>query len=246
MREIYKRGLAQGNNPRVFSKLGDCMTDNAYYLKPFADLRAEWGDHLPMVEVVKFFKGVPARTEQGWREDSFATTTFTSAGGFNVAGPLDPTWADPKWCKSGETPIACEYRVAKPSIAIIMFGTNDVTATEPADFEKYLREITKETLKQNIVPVLNTFPTRPENPAKSLLLNQLVVKVARELDVPLINFNRAIEPLPNKGIDAKDSTHLSLPTSGRADVFTKEGLLAGANLRNLITLQMLAVIVFGN
>jgi hypothetical protein len=38
---------------------------------------------------------------------------------------------------------------------------------------------------------LSTFPTRPENPAKSRQLNQIVVKVAQDYQVPLLNLNRA-------------------------------------------------------
>ncbi len=240
---LYKAGLAQGNNPRVFTKLGDCMTDNPDFLRPLAEGKIEWGDYAALKRVVEQFKGVPARTEQGWRDDSFATTTLTSAGGFNVAGPLDATWADPKWCKSGEHPLACEYRLAKPSIAVIMFGTNDVTATEPPDFERYLRDILGETLKHNIVPLLNTFPARPENPEKSQLLNQIILKVGRELDVPVINFQRAIAGLPNKGVNPNDTTHLSLPAGARADVFTADGLKGGANMRNLVTLQALDAVL---
>ena len=243
MSALYKAGLAQGNNPRVFTKLGDCMTDNPDFLRPLAEGKTEWADYAALKAVIEQFKGVPARSEQGWRDDSFTTTTITSAGGFNVAGPLDATWADPKWCKSGENPLSCEYRLAKPSIAVIMFGTNDVTATELPDFERYLREILDETLKRNIVPLLHTFPSRPENPEKSVKLNQIVVKVARELDVPLVNFQRAIAPLPNKGVDPNNTTHLSLPAAGRSDVFSAEGLKSGANMRNLVTLQALDLVL---
>lgn len=240
---LYKAGLAQGNNPRVFTKLGDCMTDNPDFLRPLAEGKTEWGEYAALKRVVEQFKGVPARSEQGWRDDSFATTTIASAGGFNVAGPLDATWADPKWCKSGEHPLACEYRLAKPSIAVIMFGTNDVTATEPPDFERYLRDILSETLKHNILPLLNTFPARPENPEKSQALNQIVVKVGREMDVPVINFQRAIAGLPNKGVDPNNTTHLSLPAGARSDVFTTDGLKGGANMRNLVTLQALDAVL---
>lgn len=74
---------------------------------------------------------------------------------------LDSTWADPQWCLSGETPLACEYRVTRPSIALIMFGINDGAATEPEAYEAYLRLIVTQTLERKIVPVLHTFPTRP-------------------------------------------------------------------------------------
>src|SRR5687768_1766600 len=34
---IYAAGLARGNRPGVFSKLGDCMTENPYFLVTLAD-----------------------------------------------------------------------------------------------------------------------------------------------------------------------------------------------------------------
>lgn len=234
---LYKNGIAQGNNPRVMSKLGDCMTDSPNFLAPLAENRFELGAYSSLKSVIQQFANTPARNGQGWSKDSFATVSLTSAGGFNVAGPLDPTWSDPKWCSANETPLACEYRIAKPSIAIIMFGTNDVMATEPKLFEDALRQIVRETTAKNILPILSTFPTRPENPKKSAELNALVVKIAQETNAPLINLNRALASLANQGVDPTNSTHLSLPANGRADVFTSDGLQGGANMRNLLTLQ---------
>jgi hypothetical protein len=239
MKALYAEGIAAGNNPGVFSKLGDCMTDNAHFLKPLAEGKAELGEYTVLKPVVERYSAAPARTSKGWAQNSFATPSLAAAGGYNVAGPLDATWADPAWCPTNESPLACEYREARPAVAFIMFGTNDVASTDDKTFSLYMRQIVQQTLDRKIVPVLHTFPTRPENPKRSDELNQLVANIAAEFDVPLINLNRALEALPNTGVDPKDSTHLSLPASGRADVFTPEGLQAGANMRNLLTLQFL-------
>jgi len=156
-----------------------------------------------------------------------------------VAAPLDATWSDPKWCQSGESPLTCEYRVSKPSIAIIMFGTNDVNYTDAGSYDIYLRTIISETLSRKIVPILNTFPTRPEDPKKSLLFNQMVVRVAMDFDIPLVNMNQALDPLPNHGVNPDDTTHLSIPADKRVDIFTPDHLTAGFTVRNLVTLQAL-------
>lgn len=241
--QIYKAGVAAGNNPRVFAKVGDCMTETPHFLAPFSEGRYALGEHAALEPAIKHFLGTPARSSQGWTQDSFATTGLAAFGGFNVAGPLDATWANPKWCTAGESPLACDLRVSKPSIALIMFGTNDASATEPEAFVQYYRQIVGLVLANQTLPVLSTFPTRPENPDKSRQLNRLVAQVAREYDVPLINLNRALEPLPNHGVDPKDTTHLTLPPGGRADDLTPAGLQAGFNVRNLVTLQTLDAIL---
>ncbi len=242
MRDVYQAGLKRGNNPHVFAKLGDCMTENPYFLTPFAAGQYDLGTYQNLKATIEQFYGYPARGA-GWQKDSFATVGLASAGGFNVAAPLDATWADPKWCRAGESPLACEYRVSRPSVAIIMFGTNDVNYTDAATYNFYLRTIISQTLDDDIVPILSTFPTRLENPQKSLLLNQIVVRVAQDYDVPLINLNRALEALPNHGVNPQDTTHLTTPSDERVDVFSPANLQTGFTVRNLVTLQALDAVL---
>jgi hypothetical protein len=124
-----------------------------------------------------------------------------------------------------------------------MFGTNDVDYTDPAYYDFFLRTLVVTTLDEGILPLLSTFPTRPENPEKSRLLNQIVVRVAVDYDLPLINLNRALEPLPHHGVDPDDTIHLSVPPDGRVDHFTPENLQAGFTVRNLVTLQTLYAVL---
>jgi lysophospholipase L1-like esterase len=133
----------------------------------------------------------------------------------------------------------CEFRVSKPSIAIIMFGTNDVNATDLPTYDFYLRSIISQTLDAGVIPILNTFPTRPENVEKTKQLNQIVVKVAQDYAIPLVNLNRALGELPNDGVDPNDTTHLSTPADKAVDVFTPANLQYGFTMRNLVTLQAL-------
>ena len=241
-RAYYQAGLARGNNPRVFSKLGDCMTENPFFLVTFSQGQYDLGQYADLQAVLDHYKGVPARRGD-WKLDSFATVGLAAASGFNVAAPLDATWADPKWCQGGESPAACEFRVAHPSLALIMFGTNDVGLTDPASYDFFLRSLVDQTLDSGVLPLLSTFPTRPENPAKSLLLNQIVVRVASDYDIPLINLNRALESLPHQGVNPADTIHLSVPPDGRVDRFTPDELQYGFTLRNLVTLQSLQAVL---
>jgi hypothetical protein len=241
-RAIYLAGLARGNKPGVFSKLGDCMTENPYFLVTFADGDYDLGEYASLAEVIDHFSQAPARSAN-WELNSFATVGLAAASGFNIAGPLDATWADPAWCQGGESPAACEFRWAQPSVAIIMFGTNDVAYTDAATYNYFLRTLVAETIDHGILPLLNTFPTRPEDPDKSLLLNRIVVRVAEDYDIPLINLNRALQSLPHQGVDPNDTIHLSVPVDERVDDFTPDHLQSGFNMRNLVTLQALAAVL---
>lgn len=241
-RAIYAAGLARGRDPRVFSKLGDCMTENPYFLVTFAQGQYDLGEYAELQTVLDHYAGEPAR-QGDWQLDSFATAGLAAASGFNIAGPLDATWANPEWCRGGESPAACEYRVGRPSVAVIMFGTNDVDYTEPPAYDFYLRTLVDITLDAGVLPMLSTFPTRPENPEKSLLLNQIVVSIAQDYDLPLINLNRALQPLPHHGVDPNDTIHLSVPPDGRVDALTPGNLQFGFTMRNLVTLQALQALL---
>lgn len=245
LRATFELGKTKGNNARVFAKLGDCMTENEFFLGPIGDGQFDLGEFGSLKPAVDNFLGVSTRSASGksWDKDSFATVGLASAGGYNVAGPLDPTWTNPEWCNPEESPMGCEYRVSKPSIAVIMFGTNDVNATDLPTYDYYLRSIISQTLDTGIIPILNTFPTRPENVEKSRQLNQIVVKVAQDYAIPLVNLNRALDDLPNDGVDPNDTTHLSAPADKAVDVFSKDNLQYGFTVRNLVTLQALDAVL---
>ncbi len=243
-RAIFEAGQAAGNNPHVFSKIGDCMTAAAEFLTPFGGVDYDLGQYGQLQAVVDFFAGTPARGE-GFTADSFANPGLSTASGFNAASVLDPTWADPNWCRANESPLACEYRASRPAFALIMFGTNDVFYTEAPQFDYYLRSVVLETINRNIVPVLNTFPTRPEYPEKSLLFNQIVVRIAQDYDLPLINLWLALQDVPNQGVDTTQTIHLTWPEDRRTGVFTEERLVTGYTFRNLVTLQAFDALLRG-
>jgi hypothetical protein len=241
-REILDRGLESRHNPRVFSKIGDCMTAAAAFLTPFGSDDYMLGDYAAELQpVMDHFGGIPARSE-GFELDSFANPGLSTASGFNAASVLDATWSDPNWCQANESPLACEYRVSRPGLAIIMFGTNDVYHLDAERFDYYLRQVVLETIKADVVPVLNTFPTRPEFPEKSVLFNQIIVAIAQDYDLPLINLWLALQDIPNQGVDTTETIHLTVPADGKTGYLDEDHLTAGYTYRNLITLQALAVL----
>lgn len=235
---IYERGSLTGNNPQIFSKVGDCMTASVdYFLGMFATQDYALGDYDALQRVIDYF-AVPARAG-GFAENSFSNPGLATTSGYNTASVQDALWADPEWCNAGESPLACELRVSKPAFALIMFGTNDVMFFEPDFFDYNLRLIVLAIIENNTLPILYTVPWRPEFPEKIVLFNQIIVNIAQDYALPLVNLYRAIADLPNQGVDAAEPIHLSIPKNGTAGQFTPENLQYGYTVRNLLTLQLL-------
>ncbi len=242
-REIYGAGQQMGRNAHLLSKVGDCMTASPNFLAPFSieDGKYDLGLYADLQAVIDYFSSATvSENYSALTNPGLATTT-----GYTTVSVQDPIWADPAVCSANESPLGCEYRVTNPAFALIMFGTNDTTFFEPESFNTYLRQIIDQTVKDKIVPILYTFPERPEFPEKSILFNQIIVQIATDYDLPLINLYRALETLPDKGINLQDPIHLSSPIDDNAGNFTPENLQRGYTLRNLLTLQALDVMIKG-
>ena len=240
IKAIYQEGLKKGNNIHVFSKVGDCMTATDDFLKPFSEAGYSLGDYGSLAKVIKFFeKDLVGDTKL----NSFANPGQAATSGFNAAGVLDSIWSDPKVCKPDESPLRCEYRIAKPGIALIMFGTNDMKSIQPDQFDFYLRRVVVQTANAGIIPVLSTFPVQPGLEKQSVLYNQITARIAADYDLPLINLYLGLKPLPNQGVDPVNTTHMTKPEKGTTGDLTKDSLTAGYNTRNLLTLQTLEAVL---
>lgn len=218
MREVYQHGLELGNDPNAFSKVGDCQNVTAYFLMDF-DQPGQYklGDYGDLQTTIDHFAG-------SWGRESASVNP-----GFNVASVLSPMWADPKICEKGENPLKCEYRLHKPSIAIISMET--WWSGRPADeYEKYLRQLVQFWLDNGVVPILGT---KADNVEGDNSINAAIVRVAQDMDVPLWNFWAAVYPLPNHGL-TKDGFHLEYarPFFNQPDL-----MQAGWPVRNLTALQ---------
>lgn len=224
MKEVYQRGLAMGRNPHAFSKVGDCQTSTDFYLVDF-DYPNQYrlGDEYAYLqETIEYFQG------------SFSRDSLAMRDGYNVAAILTPLRADPKYCEANETPIACEFRVNNPSIALISLETN--FSGRPADdYGKYMRQIIEYSLEQGVVPIL---ATKGDNLEGDHSINAEIAEIAVEYDIPLWNFWAALQPLPNQGhsTELNDGFHLSFSRN----FFDKEkNMLSGWPWRNLTALQAL-------
>jgi hypothetical protein len=219
-RQIYQRGLAGGNDPRAFSKIGDGEISPEWFLTAF-DLSEDYYDLGPyqnLAPVIDYFHG------------SFGRIGAAAKSGFNAQKILDATESDPKLCESGESPLACELRLQRPAFAILSLGTNQVW--RPEEFESGMRQILDILFLHNVVPILST---KGDNLEGDHRLNRIIACLAQEYDVPLWNFWSAIQALPNHGLQP-DLEHL---TYGIADFDDEDAMQSAWTVRNLTALQVL-------
>lgn len=242
-RAIFERGQARDmpRDAHMFSKVGDSMTASPYFLVPFGNGDYELGEYIDLESVVSYFNA--SVDDAG--NTPFNRVNYANALGFSTASALDSTWATADECEPNESPLACEYRRANAAFALIMFGTNDVMAFDATLFDYFMRLVVLDTIAVDVVPVLYTMPIRPEAPELSGVFNQIILKIAGDYDLPVINLVVALEPLPNGGVDLNDTLHLTYPEApGSVAVFSEENLGAGYTVRNLVTLQALAGLLF--
>jgi len=222
-RDVYRLGLIQGNDSHAFAKVGDCETITDWFLVDF-DLGPRYyslGPYQDLQAVIDYFKG------------SFGRSSLAARRGFNAAALLTSFWSDPTQCKPDETPLACEYRLLRPSFALIMVGTNDVP--HAATFEENLRKVIEYSLAQNVLPVL---VTKADNLEGDESINATIARLGREYDVPVWNFWRAVQDLPGHGL-VEDGAHMTHAPNHFDD---PEAMKAAWPWRNLTALQMIQAV----
>jgi hypothetical protein len=191
-KEIFRRGLALGRNPQVFSKIGDCQNIVTYFLAGFEDpTKYRLGQYAELQPTIDWFKG------------SFGRKSLSVHGGMNVAMVLSPLWADPKSCNAGENPMACELRVNNPSIAII--SEEEAWSGDVAKYGVYLRQVIEYAIDQGVVPIL---ATKADNLEGGNRIDALIAELAWEYDIPLWNFWESVQWLPTHGL-SEDGFHLT-------------------------------------
>jgi hypothetical protein len=220
VKEIYENGIALGNNPLAFSKIGDCGSTPAWFLGDFdrGEKYYSLGEHQYLEPVIQEFQG------------SYGRTSLAAKSGFNASSIFTPLWANREYCQPDETPLACEYRVQRPILAFIMLGSNDVWHLDT--FEPQMRKIIEFSIDSGVIPVLST---KADNLEKDHQINQTIARLAMEYQIPLINYWRAVQELPNQGLQ-EDRVHI---TWGPNRFDDPQVMKAGWPVRNLITLQSL-------
>lgn len=235
-REIFARGQERGNHANIFAKVGDSITANPFVFAPIGWNDYDLGEFDHLQPVIDQFN--EAYLPDG--SNAFSRESRAALSGWTAATVLDIDHADPAACSPGETPLDCEYRITRPSIALIMLGTNDAGYIPAVNYESNMRRIIERSLELSIIPVISTIPDRGDVEARVNEFNGILERLTVAYDIPLWDYNRAMRALPNRGLSA-DNVHPSLPPTGYEGVaaFYPENLNYGYVIRNLTALHVL-------
>jgi hypothetical protein len=232
-REIYVQGQRIGNRATVFSKIGDSITDERWFLYPIGERRAVLYEYSSLQGVIDRYLGVTARTSNSFDNESIAAT-----GGWDSFDLLDPANSAPYSFCGNVSPLECELRTVRPAVALILIGGNDAQDhLDNGSYESNLRKMVSTCIDLGVIPVLYTLPWNIFRDVRPY--NEAVKWVAADYQIPVIDYWVLMERLPNHGL-RDDGAHPSYPPDGNSADFSQSNLgQYGYNVRNLITLQLL-------
>lgn len=233
IREIYADGQLQENRPHSFMRIGDSNIAGDSALCNFGwgnyDLGA-YGYLQPTIEVFK---------------DSFCASSASAGRSFSSISLLDPMWTTSDSCLANETPLKCGIREQHPAYALLYLGVQDLeriawdSALSASTYRENLKHILSTLTQHGIIPILSTFPTGYtfHNDGSADMLNAMIVQIAAEQHLPLIDLRASTILYSNRGVDV-DGFHMSTPPGGRT-TFTGNETLYARTLYELRVLEML-------
>ncbi|MEL6526366.1 MAG: SGNH/GDSL hydrolase family protein, partial [Chloroflexota bacterium] len=224
VRLIYARGQMRGLDSSFILSVGDCNTESRWYLESLLDDE-------PGEEGVdsSFFQTDTVQSTVSYFSQAFGYKGQSVNTGLNAASVMDPFWADVNLCASGLSPLTCDYDNLDPFASLIMFGANDINVLSTAGYERAMRDIIETTLDRDIIPILSTFSVRRVDGVATdayiagVRFNAVLVQLAVEYNIPLVNFWGASRNIPGNGI-MEDNAHLTV---------------TGFNIRNQMTIEIL-------
>lgn len=223
---VYELGQLKGNDPHAFTKIGDCHSMPPEFFAIFETEFYNLDEYVYLQETIDYFPG------------SFERQGYAAKLGLTATGALSVLWNDWKECTPMETPLDCEYRLHQPSFVIISLGTNDANGVAP--FETTLRRVIDVTIGHGVVPIL---ATKADNAEGDHSINETIAQLAYEYEIPMWNFWRSVQPLPDQGVILPDHReHLTYPGFASTGDFSEELLQYGYNTRNLTGLQVLDIV----
>lgn len=237
MRKVHERFSGQKG---TFAQFGDSITVTMAFWAPLPYARKN-----APPEMERAFKIVNSYMRpECWR---WKGPDFGNEGGKTVKWALENV---DQWLKR-----------LNPEVALIMFGTNDLTHVSVEGYRRQLKLLVQKCLDNGTVVILSTIPPRSGFVEKSAAFAEAARQVAKELKVPLVDYHAEIlKRRPNdwdgssdkfsgyEGYDvptliSRDGVHPSHPTKYRDD-YSEEALRCnGYSLRNYLVLLKYAEVI---
>jgi hypothetical protein len=167
--------------------------------------------------------------------DAAGTSPFGRESEAAVVG-----WSVQSALRGAPSPVDREISAVNPRYATVMYGSNDVENDNLSFYGDHMRTLVDLLIAQGVVPILSTIPPRDDKPSSDAEVpsyNTIVRALAQSRGVPLVDLHRRMLPLPGHGLGG-DHLHPRSARTGACD-FTADGLQAGYNVRNLLTLEAL-------
>jgi hypothetical protein len=245
LEKVSSRGERLGNSPGVVAKVGDSITASPSFLQALACRPPQLGRWEKLRGTLGFFgrTSVPMGSEEAQCpvSNSYARLGAAAVGGWRAADALLPRESFPG-CQ-GLPAISCELQLLRPSVALIMFGTNDLEEITATQFRFDLARVVRLVSSAGAIPVISTIPPRATQPFSGRVarFNAEIAGLAENRALPLWNYWRQlVEPgVPREGL-SRDGVHPSVlcPPCTAID-FRPVGLRQGYALRNLGALRVL-------
>jgi uncharacterized protein YraI len=191
---IYRRGIEQGRDSQHFIQIGDSNSASQAYLGLLGQGNYTLGSYGYLQPTIDFFAsgGINSfREKQQTAQSGNLTTTI-----------IDPIFADPRYCP-GTAPLDCEINRTNPSIAIIYLGAADRQTIDHDTYYNAMRITIDRLVANNVVPILTLMPTKPHpqrTELKGMEFNMIMLEIARQYDLPVINMWAAVRNLPENGM----------------------------------------------
>lgn len=239
MREVHQRFTGQ---PGTFAQFGDSITVSMAFWAPLSQQPKGLSPELATDRrLVKEYQ-----RPECWRD--WKGPDFGSNGGMTIR------WADEH--------LATWLQKLNPEVAVVMFGTNDLSYVPSEEYEAKTRAVVHKCYENGTIPLLTTIPPRHGLEDRSAEFAEIVRKIAREMKTPLIDYHAEIlrrrpddwnGALPQfrdapgdeynvPTLVARDGVHPSNPRNFQ-DYSDRSQSHNGYVLRNALTLKIYASII---
>jgi hypothetical protein len=251
IRSIIDAGSNAGRHIARFIKIGDSITTSGAesHSQPQSPFLCQCicADYVSEDKAWDFRRNLDThKTALAPSVNFFLNDTMADGtSSFNRASAAAAVGMVSSWAVNGSpSPLRKEIDAVNPQFSIVMYGANDVGGygsmhTIMATYMRGMRRIVDSCIIQGIVPILTATCPRVDKMEYTLAMSYLVRALAQQYQIPFIDYYRAMMLLPEFGL-RDDGVHPNYLDYNKSCWFTKEGLIYGYNLRNLITLEMLS------
>jgi lysophospholipase L1-like esterase len=148
-----------------------------------------------------------------------------------------------------------------PEVAVLMFGTNDLTQVDVPEYERMLEDVVKRCLDNGTIVILSTIPPRHAMEDKAALFAAAARRVAQKFQIPLTDYHsEIIQRRPHDwdgALDqfqayrdydvptliARDGVHPSHPLQYQGDYSEAALNSNGFSLRNYLVVRKYAEVI---